>query len=98
MTDLSVRKAVVGYRIRFAEWLAGWLLLHSFRWRGKRQAPEDAHEMRHILAALTTGDTDTCNPANCKLDQEAFKYWREFWEGEKPKGGRRLPLLRTEVE
>jgi hypothetical protein len=53
-------------RIGAYEWLAGKLLVRSARLRLRRLTPEDAHEMRHIWAALNAGNSDH-GPA-CPLD------------------------------
>lgn len=48
---------------------AGKLLLSAYQARAKRaNGLDDAHEMRHIHAAIDFGNTDDCDPKNCKLD------------------------------
>jgi hypothetical protein len=49
---------------------AGKLLFSAYNLRAKRaNGLEDIHEMRHIFAALQIGNTDDCDPRNCKLDR-----------------------------
>lgn len=48
---------------------AGRLLVEAYKARLSRGDLGDVHEMRHIYAALTTGNTEDCDPAHCKLDQ-----------------------------
>jgi hypothetical protein len=46
------------------EWLAGKLIVASARARLRRGAPGDAHEIRHLHAALVAGNTageDVCS-------------------------------------
>jgi len=47
---------------------AGTLLSKAYLARMERGDPQDAHEMRHIHAAVKAGNTDDCDPAACKLD------------------------------
>lgn len=55
--------------IRFYEWLAGRLLLRSARARARRDDPQDAHELRHIVAAVAAGNSDGCDGGRlCVLD------------------------------
>jgi hypothetical protein len=49
----------------------GHMLVDAARLRMKRGAPGDAHEIRHLHAAITWGNTDDCDPAACKLDRLA---------------------------
>ena len=51
---------------------AGRLLVRAYKARAERGDSQDAHEMRHILAAVETGNTDDCDPAACKLDVQAL--------------------------
>jgi len=52
------------------EWLAGKLLVVAARLRADRMASGDAHEMRHLLAAVEWGNSDECGPIgeHCILD------------------------------
>jgi hypothetical protein len=47
---------------------AGRMLVQSARLRMARASREDAHEVRHIEAALRAGNSDECEPGNCALD------------------------------
>ena len=62
--DLTTPEAV--------EWLAGKLLVLSATQRVARGGPDDAHEIRHLHAALEAGNTDGDDPAACRLDGEAL--------------------------
>lgn len=51
------------------EELIGELLLRSYNIRKVRSnGLVDIHEMRHLQAAVNIGNTEDCDPANCKLD------------------------------
>lgn len=54
-------------RIRIYEWLAGKLIVRSARLRASRMNPEDAHELRHLWAAINSGNSDGCADG-CQLD------------------------------
>jgi len=58
-------------RIRFYEWAAGKLLVRSAKARNHRAALDDAHEMRHLFAAVTAGNSAPCDGGRtCFLDGE----------------------------
>lgn len=60
---------VSGWMIRFYEWAAGKLIVRAARARGRRGGPGDAHELRHLLAAITAGNSDPCDGGRtCHLD------------------------------
>jgi hypothetical protein len=59
---------VSGYLIRLYEWAAGKAIVRSARLRAKRGGPNDAHELRHLLAAITAGNSDPCEGGLCHLD------------------------------
>lgn len=56
--------------IDFAEQLAGHLLYESGKRRIARADLDDAHETRHLFAALRAGDSSPCGRAgrDCHLD------------------------------
>lgn len=54
--------------IRLYEWLAGKLIVRAYKARTERGGPEDAHEIRHLYAAVWTGNSDHCTKAMCSLD------------------------------
>jgi ferredoxin len=58
---------------------AGRLLVQSARVRASRLEPDDAHELRHLWAAINAGNSDPCgeNGATCHLDVEAIARWTE---------------------
>lgn len=59
-------------RVRLYEWAAGRLLLSSYKARMRRAAPCDAHELRHIQAAIEAGNSDPCDDGRrCSLDNPA---------------------------
>jgi hypothetical protein len=53
------------------EWTAGKLIVNAGRLRANRADPGDAHEMRHLYAALRAGDSTPCgrNGVDCHLDR-----------------------------
>jgi hypothetical protein len=55
-------------RIRLYERIAGRLLVRVVRLRARRGNPEDAHELRHLWAAVNAGTSDGCDGAACTLD------------------------------
>ena len=59
-------------RIRLYEWLAGNLIVRSARLRARRMGPDDAHEFRHLHAAILAGNSSPCAPggADCHLDRD----------------------------
>jgi hypothetical protein len=60
----------MSYLIRFMEWMAGKLILNSGRLRSRRGDSDDAHEMRHLYAALRAGDSTPCDHGrDCHLDR-----------------------------
>lgn len=66
-------------RIRFYEWLAGKLLVMSARLRARRaDGLSDAHEIRHIGAALYAGNSDSCaDGRRCFLDDALVERLRD---------------------
>lgn len=69
--------------IRFYEWLAGKLLVRSARARLRRSGPDDAHEIRHLYAAVNAGNSDPCKGGSCHLDEALMRSplsaWGEDW-------------------
>ena len=60
----------VDVRIGLSEHLAGKLLVRSARLRAHRGGPNDAHELRHIGAAIEAGNSDPCDEGrDCHLDR-----------------------------
>jgi hypothetical protein len=55
------------------EWLAGKMLVASARRRVRRMGPDDAHEVRHLYAALVAGNSSDCDPSSCKRDRDAIE-------------------------
>lgn len=53
------------------ERIAGKLLVRSARLRAKRGAPNDAHELRHLYAAIKAGDSSGCE-YRCTVDPAPF--------------------------
>lgn len=50
------------------EYIAGKLLVASAQKRKERDGPQDAHEIRHLQAAVVYGDSTTCYENNlCTL-------------------------------
>ena len=48
---------------------AGRLLVAAGKARAERGDPDDAHEMRHLFAAVLAGNSSPCgNGADCVLD------------------------------
>lgn len=67
-------------RIRAYEWLAGKLLVRSALLRAARMLPEDAHELRHLWAALNSGNSDGCAEGSaCILDRDALSQFSEHY-------------------
>lgn len=56
-------------RVRFYEWLVGKLIVRSAKLRAHRCGPDDAHELRHLLAAITAGNSSPCGGGECHLDK-----------------------------
>ena len=57
-------------RIRFYEWLVGKLIVRSARLRAHRLGPDDAHEFRHLHAAILAGNSSPCEDGQCHLDRD----------------------------
>ena len=55
---------------------AGRLLVESARIRAARLGPDDAHELRHLWAAINAGNSDPCGET-CHLDADAIARWTE---------------------
>lgn len=68
MGGRSVKRTVTLY-----EWLAGKLLTEAARLRAKRNGPDDAHELRHLLAAITAGNSYQCDSRPCFLTRDLMK-------------------------
>ncbi len=51
---------------------AGRLLVEAARARHMRNGPDDAHELRHLFAAIHIGNSDPCN-AMCTLDDAILR-------------------------
>lgn len=61
-------------RIAIYEWLAGKFIVRSARLRARRMGPVDAHEIRHLFAAITAGNSDPCDcGGDCHLDQAMLR-------------------------
>lgn len=60
--------------IHFYEWLAGKLLVRAAKARARRSnGLEDAHELRHLLAAVTAGNSSPCaGGRSCHLDAQTM--------------------------
>lgn len=58
---------------------AGRLLVEAARIRSTRLGPDDAHELRHLWAAINAGNSDPCgvNGESCHLDVDAIRRWTE---------------------
>lgn len=58
---------------------AGRLLVASAKLRVERAGPGDAHELRHLWAAINAGNSDPCGESgeSCHLDAAAIKSWSE---------------------
>lgn len=56
---------------------AGHLLVGAARIRAARLGPDDAHELRHLWAAINAGNSDPCgvNGEPCHLDVAAIRAW-----------------------
>jgi hypothetical protein len=56
---------------------AGRLLVEAARIRAARLGPDDAHELRHLWAAINAGNSDPCgaNGESCHLDVAAIRTW-----------------------
>jgi len=80
LRDLKLAEIIAAqdFTIKDIEWIAGKLLVVSAKLRKDRMAPGDAHEMRHLLAAVEGGNSDGCGPIgeDCILDREAYRRWR----------------------
>lgn len=62
-------------RIDLYERWAGRLLVRSARLRLRRMGPDDAHEVRHLHAAINAGNSDPCQGGMCSLDQQGWETW-----------------------
>jgi hypothetical protein len=66
--------------VRLYEWLAGKLIVRSARVRAHRSGPGDAHELRHLWAAINAGNSDGCEDgAKCHLDRLTLPTYPEVW-------------------
>lgn len=71
-------------RIDLYEQLAGKLLVWSARLRMKRGGADDAHEVRHLYAALLAGNSSPCaiGGADCHLDRDTMRKLHDAtWPG-----------------
>lgn len=67
---------VAGETPEETEALAGRLLVAAARERAARGAPADAHELRHLWAAINAGNSDVCDGGSaCQLDSRALAEW-----------------------
>lgn len=72
-------------RMTFYEWLAGKLLTEAARLRAKRNRADDAHELRHLLAAVTAGNSYQCDKRPCFLTRELLQTLHDGnWPDETP--------------
>lgn len=62
-------------RIDIYERVAGKLLVRSARLRLRRLGPDDAHEVRHLHAAINAGNSDPCRDGMCSLDKAGMDAW-----------------------
>lgn len=67
---------------RMEAW-AGLLLVEAARKRLARSGPNDAHELRHLLAAVEAGNSDPCGPNGeaCSLDRLGLSLERDAQPG-----------------
>jgi hypothetical protein len=74
---------------------AGRLLVEAARARHERSGPDDAHELRHLFAAIHAGNSDPCRDV-CTLDDEVLRRLHDLtypeWRN-KPFAG--IPPMRT---
>ena len=56
---------------------AGRLIVEAARIRAARCGPDDAHELRHLWAAINAGNSDPCGDhgERCHLDASALREW-----------------------
>lgn len=67
-------------RVLFYEWLAGKLIVRSARLRARRAGKGDAHELRHLWAAINAGNSDPCfGGAICHLDRNVTPTFPGVW-------------------
>lgn len=66
----AAARALVRLSLDVAEQTAGHLLYYAGLHRAERGAPEhdDIHEVRHLAAALTAGNSSPCLEGTCHLD------------------------------
>ena len=70
LTSHIGERAVIDTLVNALEQLAGRMLVWSAKIRRRRGLPSDLHEMRHIEAALISGNSDLCVQGHCQLGEK----------------------------